>query len=386
MTGGFSVDILWGLSRRLMAGLLGIRKMRVINGLSRIILVPVCILFLVFSSGSQAQSPLDRLKAAASEDTTSSALPPEKAQPPRAPGFSLSSDNKGNPGGANAMDPFAIDNKSKTPQTADEIEAMIRQEALNAALTGILPMNPDEIRKLLERFDDTQQAIEVPVYPYPEPKVVAQTVSLDPGTTPPVIKVGVGHVTTLTLLDVTGAPWPIQDVTYAGNFEVITPEAGGHVIRITGMTEFGYGNISIRLLKLKTPVTFTIKTSRDSVYYRFDARIPQYGPFAKPPIIDGGVSLAAGNSVLGSILDGVPPPGAEKLDVEGVDGRTTAYTYQKTTYVRTPLTLLSPGWSGSVSSADGMNVYAVTNAPVLLLSDRGQVLRAHLKEEGRLDE
>lgn len=351
--------------------------------LSHIKFMLVCLMLLFSSNAVQAQSPMERLQAAqTASPQNNSALPADREQPARSPGFSLPG---GGGGGAPAIDPFATPEVA-APQTPDEIENMIRQEALNAALTGLLPMNPDEIRKLLERFDDTQQAVEVPVYPYPEPEVIVETVSLDPGTKPPVLKVGLGHVTTLTVLDVTGAPWPIQDLTFAGNFEVVTPEPGGHVVRITGMSEFGYGNVSIRLLELKTPVTFTLKTSRDSVYYRFDARIPEYGPYAQAPLIDGGLTLVAGDSILSSILDGVPPRGAQKLDVSGVDGRTTAYFYQQKTYVRTPLTLLSPGWSGSVSSADGMNVYAVANAPVLLLSDHGQVVRAHLSEEELLDE
>jgi len=48
------------------------------------------------------------------------------------------------------------------------------------------------------------------------------------------------------------------------------------------------------------------------------------------------------------------------------------------TYVRTPLTLLSPGWNASVSSMEGMNVYEISNSPVLLLSDRGRMVRARL--------
>ncbi len=333
-----------------------------------VLIAPVCAL--------AQDSPSERLRAMSEERT--SALPSEGAASPRSPGFSLPTAESGH------IDPFA---ESVTESQSDaEIEKMIREQALSAALTGLLPMNPDEIRMLLERFDDTQQAVEVPVYPYPEPEVIVDTVSLDPGARPPVLKVGVGHVTTLTMLDVTGAPWPINDLTYAGNFEVVTPEEGGHIIRITGMSEFGYGNISIRLLELKTPITFTLKTSRDSVHYRFDARIPEYGPYAEAPLIDGGLTLVAGNSILSAILDGIPPVGSSRLEVAGVDGRTTAYAYQDTTYVRTPLTLLSPGWSGSVSSADGMNVYAVTNSPVLLLSDRGQMVRAQLSEEVPLDE
>lgn len=284
-----------------------------------------------------------------------------------------------------AENPFA--EAPPPPQRSkEEIEAEIRDRSFTAAITGLLPLNPGEIRKLLRRYDETQQAVEVPVYPYPQPEVAVETVSLDPGAKPPVIKVGVGHVTTLNVMDATGEPWPIQDISWAGNFEVLQPEPGSHVVRITPMSEFAYGNVSVRLLKLNTPVTFTLKTMRDAVQYRFDARIPEFGPFAKAPLIEGGISIVAGSPVLNSILDGVAPEGAEKLKVAGVDGRTTAYSYNMMTYVRTPLQLLSPGWSSSVSSADGMNVYTLANAPVLLLSDRGRVVRARVSAEGESDE
>lgn len=280
--------------------------------------------------------------------------------------------------------PFA-DEPVAPQRSKEEIEAEIRDRSFTAAITGLLPLNAGEIRKLLRRYDETQQAVEIPLYPYPQPEVAVETVSLDPGVKPPVIKVGVGHVTTLNIMDATGEPWPIQDISWAGNFEVLQPESGGHVVRITPMSEFAYGNVSLRLLKLNTPVTFTLKTMRDAVQYRFDARIPEFGPNAAAPLIEGGISIVAGSPVLNSILDGVPPEGSEKLSVSGVDGRTTAYNYNDMTYVRTPLQLLSPGWSSSVSSADGMNVYTLANAPVLLLSDRGRVVRARLTAEGKTE-
>jgi intracellular multiplication protein IcmK len=84
-------------------------------------------------------------------------------------------------------------------------------------------------------------------------------------------------------------------------------------------------------------------------------------------------------------LSGVTPEGADILNVAGADGRTTAYIYNGLTYVRTPLTLLSPAWSGSVSSADGMKVYALDETPVVLLSDKGRMVRAYLtaREESK---
>lgn len=316
---------------------------------------------------------------------------PQADVSPRSPGLALVPDAAAQQAASGAMenalvDPFAPPAQTR-PQTPEEIEAYIRGKAFDAAITGLLPMKPDEIRKLLERFDETRQAVETPVYPYPEPEVVSETVSLDPGARPPEIKVAVGQVTTLTVLDVTGAPWPIQDVTWAGNFDVVKPEEGGHVLRVTPLSEFTYGNISIRLLKLKTPVTFILRTHRDKVQYRFDARIPEFGPYASVPLMEGGVTLVAGNDVLNAILDGVPPEGATRLDVAGADARTIAYDYKSATYVRTPLTLLSPGWTGSVSSADGMNVYAMSDAPVLLLSDHGKVIRARIsKRDDSTDE
>lgn len=271
-------------------------------------------------------------------------------------------------------------------RSVQDIEKEIRGQAFNAALTGLFPMRPDELRKTLEVFDNSKQATEIPVYPYPKPEIVVQTVSLDPGVPPPVVNVGMGHVTTLMFLDVTGQPWPIRDMTWAGNFEIIDGGEGSPMLRIMPLSDFAYGNISVRLLELDTPVLFTLKAAREKIHYRFDARIAQYGPNASAPLIEGGLNLSAGDATLSSVLDGVPPRGAALLKVAGVDGRTTAYSIGGLTYVRTPLTLLSPGWSNSVSSSDGMNVYALSSAPVVLLSDEGRVVRAQISEKEVSDE
>lgn len=263
-------------------------------------------------------------------------------------------------------------------KSPEELEEEIRQEAFDAAITGLFPMRPDEIRELLRQYDTTTRAVEEPIHGVPTPTVNVATINLDPGATPLILKTATGHITTLSLLDATGAPWPIQDISWAGDFEVIEPEEGGHVIRITPLAIAAYGNMSIRLVELKTPVTIMLSTSKDEVQYRVDARIAEFGPQSAPQIIAGGSERVAGNDLIMSVLDGTPPQGAQKLFVGGVDGRTTAYKLNNMTYVRTPLTLLSPGWQQSVSSADGMNVYALNETPVLLLSDRGRFTRANV--------
>ena len=262
-----------------------------------------------------------------------------------------------------------------------------RREAFDAALEGLLPLRPEEIRTLLERFDRTQESVETPIYPNPKPEVVVQNISLDPGAPPAVIKLAYGHVTTVNFLDTTGAPWPVQDISWAGNFEIIdnsqSSEDGAtftHMFRISPQSEFAYGNMSITLTSLRTPVIITLETNRDLVHYRFDAVVSDFGPLAEAPLIETGIATSAGNEDLSSILEGIAPSSAERLNVSGVDGRTSAYRFNDMVYVRTPLTLLSPGWSSSSASADGMRVYEIGDAPVLLLSDKGRMVRARLSD------
>ncbi len=262
-----------------------------------------------------------------------------------------------------------------------ELQQKAREQAFDSALNGMMPMSPEQIRAMLDKYKVTREASESRIGGAPKPEVTVETVSLEPGATPPVVKLSPGHVTSVTMLDITGQPWAVQDVSWGGNFEVISPEEGGHVIRISPMAAHEVGNMSVQLVGLKTPVTFTLETQLDVVQYRFDARIPEYGPLASPPIIDPGLTtVAGGDKSLTQILDGVPPDGTERLKVSGVDGRTSVYRQGGATYLRTPLTLLSPGWSASVKSADGMTVYVVNNSPVLLLSDRGKLVRAQVEE------
>ncbi|MCB1651645.1 MAG: type IV secretion protein DotH [Alphaproteobacteria bacterium] len=299
------------------------------------------------------------------------------------------------PGDEFSFDDTVFDFEQKGGGDPDEIA---RKEAFEAALQGLLPLRPNEIRTLLERFDRTQESVTLPVYPAPEPESVVENISLDPGAKPPVVKLSYGHVTTISFMDSSGAPWPIQNMAWAGNFQIVETKMDGgsdggkdellytHQIIISPQSEFAFGNMSIDLLGLQTPVIIVLETNRDIVHYRFDAIVPEYGPLAEAPIIDtagsGGGVGAAGGAGLSAVLEGLVPEGAQRLEVAGVDGRTSAFNYNGMTFVRTPLSLLSPGWTASVSSLDGMKVYAINESPVILLSDRGRMVKAHLSSRG----
>jgi intracellular multiplication protein IcmK len=279
------------------------------------------------------------------------------------------------------------------PQTPEELQQMMEQEAaeqqkkledatFEMALKQLLPLKPDQIRTTLDRFRESRQAAETPLT-VPEPRQEVQTASLDPTAEPLVARLSPGHVTTLSFLDATGAPWPIQDLNWAGPFTVAPAESGANVLRLTPTTAHGVGNISIRLVDMVTPLILRLTTGIDWVHYRLDVRIPKPGPLAKTPIIEyGGLKTVAGkDEQMVGVLDGTPPQGAEKLKIDGADGRTSAYLMSGRIYLRTPLTLLSPGWDSSVSSADGMNVYAFGSAPIVLLSDEGRMVKVHIASD-----
>lgn len=275
-----------------------------------------------------------------------------------------------------ALESYNFGDLAAMEEQQAEAERIARESAFEATINGALPLRPEEIRELLDRYRDVREASESRIGGSPTPEIAFETISLDPSALPPVIKLSPGHVTTLNIVDITGKPWPVRDISWGGNFEVIQPQQGEHVIRISPMKAHEVGNLSMQLLDLDTPVTFTLRTQLDEVQYRFDAQISEYGPNAEIPAMETPLTINAGNSDIVKILDGAPPSGAEKLDVSGVDGRTTAYDYGGQIYVRTPLTLLSPGWQNSVTSADGTKVYVINPSPVLLLSDKGKMARA----------
>ena len=259
-----------------------------------------------------------------------------------------------------------------------EFERM-KDRAYQGVLANLMPLTTDQIRTFMHRLEVVQKASVPPSGGLAKPQLKMQVVALDPGSEAPEIHLATGYVTTLSMLDATGQPWPIGDIGIAGNIEVKTTKNGLHVARIIPLANYATGNLSIMLVGLPTPVIFRIVSGKGDVHMRYDARVPSYGPNAKMPIIDR-QRLTAGDGTIMSFLDNAPPQGATKLHVAGVDSRTMAWQLADKVFVRTSLALLSPAWESSVASADGMTVYQVGDAPVLLLSDAGNMVRVRLSK------
>lgn len=250
--------------------------------------------------------------------------------------------------------------------------------AFDAAANQIFPMTTEQIIRLKQLYKTIQRAHESPVGTPPKPIATSQIVNLSPGTTPPVIRLSQGFVSSLVFLDSTGAPWPISayDLGDPGAFNIQWDKVS-NTLMIQASKLYVYGNLAVRLRGLNTPVMLTLIPGQKAVDYRVDLRVQGYGPNAKALPVAVGLPTAASDILL-HVLDGVPPAGSTRLTVSGGDAR--AWLFNNKMYVRTNLTVLSPGWISIMTSADGTHAYEMQKSPVILVSWHGKVMQ--LKVEG----
>ncbi len=308
------------------------------------------------------------------QQQTPGMLPPQAPRP--TPSLLLPPQAGSNTG----VPPQGIGNPAPTspnPQPGTVSEDEIRKQAFDSMVQNQLPMTPDQIQRLRQLFNETQfAAASTPGTP-PRPVATSQLVNLAPGSTPPVIRLAQGYVTSLVFIDSTGAPWPIA------NYDIGNPTAFNiqwnktdNTLMIQATTLYTYGNLAVRLQGLATPVMITLIPGQRAVDYRVDLRIQGMGPNAAPiPVI--GLPGTANPELLG-VLDGVPPTGSAEIKVCG--GGAQAWVRGDLLFVRTHYTILSPGWTATMSSADGTHAYQMSKAPLLLVSENGKVVQ--LKLEG----
>lgn len=257
-------------------------------------------------------------------------------------------------------------------------EKTIDASAFEAVTNQLFPMTNEQILRLKQLYQTRQKAQESPVGVPPKPTATSQIVNLSPGSTPPVIRLAQGFVSSLVFLDSTGAPWPISayDLGDPSAFNIQWDKVS-NTLMIQATKLYIYGNLAVRLRGLNTPVMLTLIPGQKAVDYRVDLRIQGLGPNAKMMPVQVGLPSHA-NDVLLHILEGVPPQGSTRLTVSGGDAR--AWLLGNRMFVRTNLTILSPGWISIMTSADGMHAYEMQKSPVLLVSWHGKVMQ--LKIEG----
>lgn len=249
----------------------------------------------------------------------------------------------------------------------------MRDQAFTDTTDNLLPLTPDQIRTLHTLFSRTQRAVaEHPGIP-PRPTSTSKIVNLSPGATPPIIRLLAGYVTSLVFLDASGAPWPIAayDLGDPRSYN-IQWDKKSNMLLVQAITEYKTGNLAVLLQNLNTPIMLTLIPGQRAVDYRVDLRVPGMGPNAAPTVTPE-VLPGASNPILLDVLNGIPPQGSRALQILGRDCQ--VWIVGGKMYLRTRMTILSPGWISTLSSADGMHAYEMQPTPVLLASENGKMVK-----------
>lgn len=246
----------------------------------------------------------------------------------------------------------------------------------------VYPRTEDVIREAVEDIDAQQlspqqikalklvwlQMEEQKASPYGDPaKPVTRTLplNLDPGVSPPVMRLSMGQQTSVVFSDYSGQPWMIQNVSLnRDSFD--DGKAGGqggqaapntaptNILTISPQSPKAYGNVTVTLRGLSTPIIMMLTTGQQEVDMRVDAKVPGRNPDAAArvnmltmPQIDGDLTY---------FLDGVPPKEANRLKVTGMAG-VDAWLYKQDLYVRAKADAQYPAYTNAARSTSGTAVY-----------------------------
>lgn len=278
------------------------------------------------------------------------------------------------PPGQNAQNVQAPRAQAAATPPASEVSSTfgtISDPAFQNIIKKTFPLTPDQIAALHMILNEHQRSAAAPAES-PTPTLSTQTVVLMPGSTPPVLRLANGYVSSVVFVDETGQPWPISGYTI-GNPQVfnINWDGKSNILMMQGIGQYETGNMAVLLTGLATPIMLTIVSDQTVVDYRIDFRVQGRGPLAKAPLIGGTLPRQA-NVALMDLLEGVPPVGSQRLVVHG--GPAEAWVQSGKMYVRTPLTLISPGWEATMTSADGTKAYEMNATPMLLAVQEGQTI------------
>jgi intracellular multiplication protein IcmK len=277
-------------------------------------------------------------------------------------------------------------------------DADLNDPSFLAAQRNAIPLTPAMIEDLKHRYDAVERAKtgEDGSTFLAMPTTRSVNVSLGPGGVTNIIQTVPGYPTAITFLDSTGQPWPIAwdtngvpttgggtggPAVEAVGFDVTVPVKGSNVLQLQPRTPYLRGGILVNLQGAPKPLAFMVISSNRQYDADVSVRVADRGPNARQDIIVRPDTPETGAPYLTAMLDGVPPPQAVPLSVEGVSpDDVRAWQMGERDYIRTRYTLLSPEWVASEDGADGTTIYAVPQTPVVLLSADGRTVAARLKE------
>lgn len=254
----------------------------------------------------------------------------------------------------------------------------VRQAAFNTMVANDFPMTPAEIHE----FKNIAAQQEEANAQMPGDSSIGTSnvipVTLTPGGIMPVVRIGQGMITSLVFMDASGKIWPIVSYTIGdpAAFNVSWDKKSG-VLMVQGKKLYAETNMGVMLQGMQIPIMLNLMIGQKHWDYLDYIRIAQ-NQLGQ----DGQVeAVKEAPSFLNNVLMGIPPAGAAALQTSSADVQMWAYRGDYLLLTRG--TLLSPAWRSRVSSAgnDPYHAYVLPGAPVILLSNQGQVESIKVSEE-----
>lgn len=278
---------------------------------------------------------------------------------------------------ANTMPPNTLGQQSNQPSPPVPLQVIYPSIStiVESQISDVeeLQLSPAQAKRLKELNLRREQQRATPYNNVPTPVTRTLPINLDPGVTPPVIRLARGQLSTLVFSDGSGQPWFIDSVAMNrqlftdGRTQAQTDAAPTNILSIEPLTPAAYGNVTVSLKGLSTPVIFVLTSGQAEVDMRVDAKVPGRNPdgYTVSEIVD----MPKIDESLTGFLDNVPPKDAIRLRVSGMTG-VDAWFYRNDLYVRAKGNVQYPAYIGAARSTSGMSVYKFNGAhsSVTLLS------------------
>ncbi|MCF6808133.1 DotH/IcmK family type IV secretion protein [Thiotrichales bacterium 19S9-12] len=274
---------------------------------------------------------------------------------------------------------FAYANATGTPNGKD----LTADVAFDSITSQAFPLSPDQIEAVKGMVESRQKAsASAPGISNQESASRTLTVSLDPTKrfVPPVVRIGVGMITSVIFTDANGSVWPITQYSIGDSksYNVMWQQKGG-VLMIQGLKPFKQTNMAVMLDGLQIPVMVTLVTGQNEWdymdYIRVQAKAGAKGQMAQ--------AVEQAPKYLTDLLAGLPPKGAVAMKVSGASD-VRVWRYGGKYLVLTPSDLISPAW-GSKAQDNGMikmHAYEISQTPYLILSNNDQVEHVTVSSAG----
>lgn len=253
------------------------------------------------------------------------------------------------------------------PKVPPQVVYPARAEVVQDAVADIedAQLTPEQYNKIKQIFLTRERLKATPYVTPPKPVTRTLAINLDPGISPPVIRLTRGQQTSIVFSDANGDPWFVDKVSLnrtlfsdgrekdAGSKDAA--EKGTNVVTLEPTTPAAYGNVTVTLNGLSTPVILILTSAQDQVDMRVDAKIPGRNPDAIATV-SSILTMPNIDAALTYFLDGVPPKEARVLKVTGMEG-VSAWSYRDNLYVRAKAAVQYPAYMSAARSTTGMSVY-----------------------------